>query len=88
MVIQSLNQYIGETFRVLLPSPNFKPQVFSMNESKFIDIESRGDFDILEQKNLKKNGDEVKDYLMFVRIPPSDNNQGFVILKLIKTNYS
>lgn len=74
MVIHSLNQYIGETFRVLLPSPNFKPQVFSLNESKFIDIEGHGDFDILEQKNLKKNGDEVKDYLMFIRIPPSGNN--------------
>jgi len=49
--------------RILLPSSNFRAQVWSNQIGSFVEIES----DVIEQKHWQKNGQQFVDYEMFLK---------------------
>ena len=64
--------------RILLPSNNFRAQVWSNQIDSFVEIES----DVLEQKHWQKNGQQFVDYEMFLKtfIEPDE----VLIVKVIR----
>jgi len=64
--------------RVLLPSKNYRANIWSNQISAFLDIES----DVIEQKHWQKNGQQFVDFELFLHtfIEPDE----VLILKIIK----
>ena len=70
--------------RILLPTSQYKPQLWSKKEGKFVDTDQ---YDIFEQLHLDNKlesiGQDTKDYQMFVNVPVQPNEVAFV--KVVKT---